>query len=187
MSARFLFSCGKCGFTGSEDIDRPHPYCPKCKIPLKNTGMLKEDWDQCSNEQKDALRKRWWDEQKRDLEGLKENRMNFKCTTGYNFEGFQIKEYKDIVSGEVVLGTGFLSEIGADIKDLFGKNAKGFEGKIAQAKTEALYSIKEKALRLGANALIGIDFDIMTIGANMIVVSANGTAVFIQRQNVSGS
>ena len=187
MSARFLFSCGKCGFTGSEDIDRPYPYCPKCKIPLKNTGMLKEDWDQCSNEQKDALRKRWWDEQKRDLEGLKENRMNFKCTTGYNFEGFQIKEYKDIVSGEVVLGTGFLSEIGADIKDLFGENAKGFEGKIAQAKTEALYSIKEKALRLGANALIGIDFDIMTIGANMIVVSANGTAVFIQRQNVSGS
>lgn len=180
MSARYLFSCGKCGFTGSEDIDRPHPYCPKCKIPLKNTWMLKEDWDQCSSEQKDLLRKKWWDEQKRDLESVKENRLNFKCTTGYDFEGFHITEYKDIVSGEVVLGTGFLSELGADIKDFFGENARGFEGKIAQAKAEALYIIKEKALRLGANALIGVDFDIMTIAGNMIVVSANGTAVFIQ-------
>ena len=28
---------------------------------------------------------------------------------------------------------------------------------------------------------IGIDFDIMTIGNNMIVVSANGTAVVIEK------
>lgn len=41
--------------------------------------------------------------------------------------------------------------------------------------------ITEKALQLGANAIIGVDFDIMTIGNNMIVVSANGTAVIIKK------
>ena len=31
-----------------------------------------------------------------------------KLTTGYNFEGYQIMNYIGLVSGEIVIGTGFL-------------------------------------------------------------------------------
>ena len=45
----------------------------------------------------------------------------------------------------------------------------------------ALEDLIKKALYVGANAIIGIDFDIMTLSSNMIAVSANGTAVTIEK------
>lgn len=105
----------------------------------------------------------------------------FKVTTGYNFENYNITEYKDIVTGETVLGTGIISEFSAQIGDFLGTNALGYEGKLEKGKNYCLQIIKHKAISLGANAIIGIDFDIMTIGNNMIVVSANGTAVTIEK------
>lgn len=181
MGTRYLFSCGKCGFTGSEDINKKHPNCPDCKVPLKNTWMSKAEWDKLSESEKADLRKKWWDEQKEALLLAERNRKDFKCTTGYNFEKYEITDYKEIVSGEIVLGTGIISELGGEINDLFGTTASGYQGKLAQAKNTALHIIRDKALSLGANALIGIDFDIMTIANNMIVVSANGTAVVIEK------
>lgn len=38
-----------------------------------------------------------------------------------------------------------------------------------------------KAYLMGANAVIGVDYDYLTIGNNMIAVSANGTPVVIQK------
>ena len=113
----------------------------------------------------------------------KQERMsNFKCTTGYNFEGYKIIDYKDIISSEVVLGTGFFSEVSAQIDDFFGTTSSPYEKKISDAKNVAKNKLIYEAIEIGANALIGIDFDIMTIGNNMIVVSANGTAVFIEKE-----
>lgn len=112
---------------------------------------------------------------------IEERKYNFKVTTGYNFEKYNIVDYLDIVSGEVVLGTGFFSELGAQISDTFGTSSGMFEGKLSVAKKAALENIKAKALVKGANAIIGIDFDIMTFSNNMIAVSANGTAVVIEK------
>ena len=35
---------------------------------------------------------------------------------------------------------------------------------------------------MGANGIVGIEFDIITLGTNMIVVSVNGTAVKISKK-----
>jgi uncharacterized protein YbjQ (UPF0145 family) len=42
--------------------------------------------------------------------------------------------------------------------------------------------MEEQAMRLGANAVIGVDLDYETVGQNgsMLMVTASGTAVFIQ-------
>jgi uncharacterized protein YbjQ (UPF0145 family) len=42
--------------------------------------------------------------------------------------------------------------------------------------------MREQAKNLGANAILGIDIDYETIGANssMLMVSANGTAVVVE-------
>lgn len=74
-------------------------------------------------------------------------KQEFKITTGYNFEKFDIVDYKDIISAEVVLGTGIFSELNAQISDLFGTNASEFEGKIAIAKAKAMENLNE--IRLG--------------------------------------
>ena len=103
-------------------------------------------------------------------------------TTGYQFEGYQIIEYLNVMSGEVVLGNGFFIEINAQISDFLGTNSELFEGKIAKAKEAAMDNLINKALHAGANALIGIDFDLMTLTQNIIVVSVNGTAVRIKEK-----
>ena len=110
-------------------------------------------------------------------------KQEFKITTGYNFEKFDIVDYKDIISAEVVLGTGIFSELNAQISDLFGTKASEFEGKIAIAKSKAMENLKHKALNRGTNAIIGVDFDLMTLSNNMIVVPVNGTAVKIEKSN----
>lgn len=111
---------------------------------------------------------------------IEEKKKTFKLTTGYNFEGYSITEYIDIVDSEVVLGTGFFSEVSAQLDDFFGVSSSPYENKIAHAKKAAKEKLIYLAIQKGANALIGVDFDIMTIGNNMIVVSASGTAVVIE-------
>jgi uncharacterized protein YbjQ (UPF0145 family) len=48
-----------------------------------------------------------------------------------------------------------------------------------EAKQSALRELEDKARAMGADAVIGIDLDFETIGANgsMLMVSASGTAV----------
>lgn len=108
-------------------------------------------------------------------------RNDFKMTTGYTFDGFEIKEYRGIVSGEVVLGTGFLSEFAASVSDMLGTTSNVFANKMLQAKQGALDNLIKNALYVGGNALIGVDFDYITFSNNILGVSANGTAVTIEK------
>lgn len=105
----------------------------------------------------------------------------FKLTTGYNFEGYRITDYKGIISGEVVLGTGFISEFSASLSDSFGIQSNAFADKMTVAKNEAQNRLMKNAIFLGGNAIIGVDFDYINFSNNMIGVSANGTAVVIEK------
>ena len=106
----------------------------------------------------------------------------FKVTTGYDFEGYQIVDYKGIVSGDIVLGTGFISEFAASWSDAFGTTSNTFAGKMKTAKQKALKQLMANAMITGANAVIGIDFDYTMLSNNMLGVSANGTAVVIRKK-----
>lgn len=108
----------------------------------------------------------------------------FKVTTGYDFEGYQIVDYKGIVSGDIVLGTGFISEFAASWSDAFGTTSNTFAGKMKTAKQKALKQLMANAMITGANAVIGIDFDYTMFGNNMLGVSANGTAVVIRKNKI---
>ena len=103
-------------------------------------------------------------------------------TTGYDFVGYKIKKYIGIVSGQVVLGTGFLSELSASYSDFFGVQSQKFATKLEQAKNAALGILSEKSNNMGGNAIIGVDFDYITFHGNMIGVVANGTSVVIEEE-----
>lgn len=111
---------------------------------------------------------------------LKKKVDSHMLTTGYNFEGYRIKKYYGIVSGHIVMGTGFLSELSSSLSDLLGDSDSLFAHKMDRAKGEAIKTLIEKSVTKGGNALIGIDFDYAIFQNNMIGISANGTSVLIE-------
>lgn len=105
---------------------------------------------------------------------------NYMLTTGYDFSGYRITKYIGIVSGQVVLGTGFLSEFTASFADFFGEESNKFAEKLEKAKNAAVEKLIIKSADKGGNAVIGVDFDYITFHGNMIGVVANGTSVIIE-------
>lgn len=132
---------------------------------------------------KDAEEEQLKENKKIILQQYEQLSATFLSTTGYNFEGYIIEEYLGIVDGQAVLGTGVLSEIFANISDTFGTESNAFSKKMREAKKLAFDDMQKEALYKGANAIIGLDIDITTIGNNMIAVSANATAVKIKKMD----
>ncbi|GEM_PF-87174 len=102
---------------------------------------------------------------------------NFIMTTTPNIEGYEIIKYLGIVSGEYSMGTGLFAELDAGISDFLGGSAGAYSSKLGKAKIKATNIMAQNALKMGANAVVGIDIDIMTTNANIFIVCANGTAV----------
>ena len=106
---------------------------------------------------------------------------NHIFTTGYNFEGYRIIEYLGLVSGESVIGTGYISDLKAGFSDLFGVESEAYSNKIKYVKKAALYDLLHESVEKGGNATIGISYDYVTFSGNMIGVSVNGTCVKIEK------
>ena len=103
-------------------------------------------------------------------------------TTTPNIEGKRITRYYGIVSGETIVGANIFRDFFASIRDVIGGRSNSYEEVLRKAKNSALREMEEQAMRMGANAVIGVDLDFETVGQNgsMLMVTASGTAVFIQ-------
>lgn len=108
-------------------------------------------------------------------------------TSGYNFEGYKIIKYSDYISGD---GTVQIPRSGM----FGGDNNSNLSDAIGKIRKQAIINLKEEAYALGCNAIIGLDFDYITIApetANfvggtlyepyVICVTANGNAVIIEK------
>lgn len=107
---------------------------------------------------------------------------NHLMTTGFNFEGYEIQKYVGVISEEVVLGTGFISEFSAAVSDFFGGASNAFSRKLKAAKDAATEKLIASSILKGGNAIIGVDFDYITFASNMIGVIANGTSVVVRKK-----
>ncbi|MCI6472789.1 MAG: heavy metal-binding domain-containing protein [Bacteroidales bacterium] len=103
-------------------------------------------------------------------------------TTTPNIQGREITQYFGIVSGETIIGANLFKDFFAGIRDIVGGRANSYESVLREAKESALQEMSDQAARMGANAVIGIDLDYETVGANgsMLMVTAAGTAVRYQ-------
>ena len=103
-------------------------------------------------------------------------------TTTPHIEGKRITRYYGIVSGETIVGANIFRDFFASIRDVIGGRSNSYEEVLRKAKDSALREMEEQAMRMGANAVIGVDLDYETVGQNgsMLMVTASGTAVFIQ-------
>ena len=101
-------------------------------------------------------------------------------TTTPNVEGKRIVHYMGVVTGETILGANVFRDFAASIRDFFGGRSSSYEQVLREAKDTAMKELADEAAKLGANAVVGIDLDYETIGESMLMVTASGTAVFIQ-------
>lgn len=102
-------------------------------------------------------------------------------TTTNTLEGRKVKKYLGIVSGETIVGANIVRDFMAGITDIVGGRSAAYEKSLVEAKEMALQEMQDAAADLGANAVIGVDLDYETIGANgsMLMVSASGTAIIV--------
>ncbi len=103
-------------------------------------------------------------------------------STTNSIEGKTPVKYLGLVSGDAILGANIFRDFFASIRDIVGGRSAAYEKELRKAKDIALEEMREQAKNLGANAIIGIDIDYETIGANssMLMVSASGTAVVLE-------
>ena len=102
-------------------------------------------------------------------------------STTPQIEGRTIREYKGIVTGETIIGANMFKDLFAGIRDIVGGRAGAYETVLREAKETSLNEMMQRAQAMGANAIVGIDIDYETIGANgsMLMVATSGTAVVI--------
>jgi len=100
-------------------------------------------------------------------------------TTTPAIEGYPIKHYAGIATGEVIMGANVVRDFLASITDIVGGRSGAYESKLQEARDAAFDEMKQKASLMGANAIVGIDIDYEVIRDGMLMVAVSGTAVII--------
>jgi len=98
-------------------------------------------------------------------------------TTTHSIEGRPVGEYLGIVVGESIIATNIIRDIGATLRDVVGGRSGSYEKKMIEAREIAVREMEELGQEKGADAILGVDIDYETVGNNMMMVSASGTAV----------
>lgn len=100
-------------------------------------------------------------------------------TTTNGVDGKIANQYLGIVTGETIIGANIFKDFFASIRDIVGGRSGSYERVLREAKDTAIKEMQQEAALLGADAIIGIDLDYETVGANggMLMVTASGTAV----------
>ncbi len=115
-------------------------------------------------------------------------------TSGFSFDGYRITKYSGYISGDSVIQVerGYVG-IFSNPENVGNALMKSLK----EMRREALMELKEAAYDLGCNAVIGVDFDYITLEpqtANLLTggttylpyvfgVTANGNAVIIEKED----
>ena len=104
----------------------------------------------------------------------------FFCTTP-TVEGRPAEEVFGLISADCVYGMNFFRDIFASVRDLVGGRSAASENVLRDAKITVQHEMTQQAIEMGANAIVGVDFDFNEISgggkSGMLLVSGTGTAV----------
>ncbi|CAM3890965.1 YbjQ family protein [Mesobacillus thioparans] len=101
-------------------------------------------------------------------------------STTSTLQGKEVEQYMGVVSGEAIMGANVVRDFLASVTDVIGGRSSAYENKLAEGREIALREMEEKARRMGANAVIGVDLDFETLREGMMMCIATGTAVRIK-------
>jgi uncharacterized protein YbjQ (UPF0145 family) len=94
-------------------------------------------------------------------------------------EGAKVERYLGLVNGEAIIGANIFRDMFASVRDVVGGRAGGYERSLSGAREAALQDLVAAAKEMGANGVVGIDFDYEVLGETngMMMVAVSGTAV----------
>ena len=98
-------------------------------------------------------------------------------TTTPEVEGRKIVEYMDVITAQGVLGVNAFKDVAAGMRNIFGGRSKSYENELTAGVNSVLDELRQHATEMGADAVVGVDIDYETVGSNMLMISASGTAV----------
>ncbi len=93
--------------------------------------------------------------------------------------GAQVAQFLGLVNGEAIIGANIFRDMFSSVRDVVGGRAGGYERALSSARDAAVEGLIDAAKELGANGVIGIDFDYEVLGETngMMMVAVSGTAV----------
>ena len=94
-------------------------------------------------------------------------------------EGMTVSRYLGVVNGEAIIGANIFRDLFAAVRDVVGGRSATYERALDEARKVAMAEMQQRALELGANAVIGIDIDYEVLGQSngMLMVAVSGTVV----------
>lgn len=151
---------------------------------------LKERQERLEANEKDKLAAL---EEAQEAEKKRKALSSMLITSGFNFDGYTITKYSGYISGDdavqVPRNKGIFFATAVNVGDALMES-------LVKIRRQALKELKEAAYNLGCNAVIGVDFDYITLdpetsGFNNVTtylpyvfgVTANGNAVVIEKNN----
>ena len=102
-------------------------------------------------------------------------------TTAFDLPGHHIVRNIGVVRGIVVRSRSIVGTLGATLQTLVGGNITLLSDLCEKTRAEAFQLMLDHARELGANAVIGIDYDATEIMQGVTEVLCYGTAVIVTR------
>ena len=95
---------------------------------------------------------------------------------------YKIKKVLGLVTGLTPRTRGVLGKFIAGFESMIGGEVTAFTSEVEKARWEAIERAKNRAIALGANAIIGMDVETSDMGlqSGIVLFSATGTAVIIE-------
>ena len=105
-----------------------------------------------------------------------------KVVTTPEIQGYKITKVVGMVTGLSPRTRGVGGVIWGSIQALLGGEVTAFTQEIEKARLEAVERAMEKAEKLGANAIVGLDLETSDMGGEFYItlISATGTAVVVE-------
>ncbi len=110
----------------------------------------------------------------------------FLIVTTPTVAGYKIKKVFGVVTGLTPRTRGILGQWIAGFESMVGGEVTAFTSEVEKARWEAIERAKTRAIALGANAIIGLDVETSSMGAqnsSIMLFSATGTAVIIEPES----
>jgi uncharacterized protein YbjQ (UPF0145 family) len=101
-------------------------------------------------------------------------------TTAFQLDNYRIIRTFGVVRGITVRSRSVIGSIGASLQTLIGGNITLLTELCEKARTEAFEIMIQHASQLGANAIIGMQYDATEVMQGVTEVLAYGTAVSVE-------
>ena len=103
----------------------------------------------------------------------------FLATIVPNDDAARVQKYLGMVNGEAGIGANIFRDMFASVRDVVGGRASGYERGLTGARDAAVEDMIAAAREVGADGIVGIDFDYEVLGEKngMMMVTVSGTAV----------